>query len=167
MFIICGNCGDSNQNDFDCCIHVCNSNDKRNHEFRKDIWKGLDENEGNWKWFIISKIKGRKRKQNNYQLWDFILSQSTWQRSTKQLTTNAGWWGYGVVVVGRESSFAFGGIANWSSHFGNQCGESSKIWISIWPNRVLLCHMPEGLDILLHRSTMFIAAVFTIAREWK
>lgn len=36
MFIICGNCGDSNQNDFDCCIHVCNSNDIRDHEFEKE-----------------------------------------------------------------------------------------------------------------------------------
>lgn len=65
MFIISGNCRDSNQNDFDCCIHVCNSNEKRSWVWkraRRDIWKGLDKNEGNWKLFIISKIKGRENK---------------------------------------------------------------------------------------------------------
>ena len=70
------------------------------------------------------------------------------------------------VGKGEHSSTA-GGSANFFSHFGDQYGSSPGKWESvaipllvIYPNDSYPCNK----DIC---STMFIAALFVIARTWK
>jgi hypothetical protein len=64
-----------------------------------------------------------------------------------------------------------GGIASWYNHSGNQSGSSSENWTVLPENPAipLLGIYPENVpngnkDTC---STMFIAALFIIARSWK
>jgi hypothetical protein len=71
-----------------------------------------------------------------------------------------------------EKLFVFGGSAHLYNHFGNQFG------IFLRKLRIVLCEVPAipFLDIYpedapaSHKdtcSTMFVAAIFVIARNWK
>jgi len=60
-------------------------------------------------------------------------------------------------VEKEEHSSIAGGIASWYNHCGNQSGGSSKNWNNIY--------VPTyNKDAC---STIFIAALFIIARSWK
>ena len=81
-----------------------------------------------------------------------------------------------VVSVGRdrvkrELSYTVGGNVNWFSHCGKQYGGSSKIYIELPfdPAIPLLGIYPKDKRILNQKSvctSMFIAALFTIAKTW-
>ena len=70
----------------------------------------------------------------------------------------------------RELAYTVGENANWYSHYGEQCGDSSKSWEQN-------CHKTQQSHCWAYtlRKTelgytctpMFIAALFIIARTWK
>ena len=53
----------------------------------------------------------------------YISHQSGWLLSKSLQTINAG-----EGAVKREPSYTVGGNANYYSHYGEQCGDSSKNW---------------------------------------
>ena len=73
----------------------------------------------------------------------------------------------------REPSYTVGGNANWYSHYGEQCGDSLKklgIELPYNPAIPLLGIHTEETRIereVLKKGTVFIAALFIIARTWK
>jgi hypothetical protein len=71
------------------------------------------------------------------------------------------------VVEKEEHSSIAGGIAHWYNHFGNKSGGSSKNWKWIY----LKTQQYHSWDAPpCHRgmcSTMFIVALFVIARSWR
>ena len=71
-----------------------------------------------------------------------------------------------------EHSSTAGGVANWCNHSGNQSGGSSENWpfhFMKYPAIPLLGIYPEDSPACNKDtcSTMFIAALFIIARSWK
>jgi hypothetical protein len=77
--------------------------------------------------------------------------QSEWLRSKIQVTADTG----EDVEKGKHSSIV-GGIASWYNRSGNQSGSGPSIYSEDGPT----CNMDTC-------STMFISAVFIIARRWK
>ena len=70
-----------------------------------------------------------------------------------------------------EPSRTVGGNAYWCSCSGKQCGGASKkLKIDLLYNPILLGIYPRDTGVLMHRGTctsMFIAALSTIAKLWK
>jgi len=72
-----------------------------------------------------------------------------------------------------EPSYTVGGNASWYSHFGKQCGGSSKklkIELPYDPTIALLGIYPKDTDVVKRRAIrtpMFIAAMSAIAKLWK
>jgi hypothetical protein len=89
-----------------------------------------------------------------------------WLGSKFQVTADAG-----EDVEKEEHSFIAGGIASLYNHSGNQSGVSSKLDIVLPKDSTipLLGIYPEDLPTGNKNtcSTMFIAALFIIARSWK
>ena len=52
----------------------------------------------------------------------------------------------GEGVEKREPSYTVGGSANWYSHYGEQCGDSSKTKnrIAMQPSNLTAGHKPQG-----------------------
>jgi hypothetical protein len=82
------------------------------------------------------------------------------------VTTDAG-----KDVEKEEHSSIAGGIASWYNHSGNQFGGSSEHW-TLYYQRIQQSHswaytedVPAGKKDTC--STMFIAALFIIARSWR
>jgi hypothetical protein len=78
----------------------------------------------------------------------------------------------GEDVKKEEHSSIAGGIASWYNHSGNQSGGSSEklnIVLPVDPAIPLLGIYPEDVPTSSKDtcSTMFIAALFIIARSWK
>jgi hypothetical protein len=78
----------------------------------------------------------------------------------------------GEDVEKEEHSSIVGGIASWYNHSGNQSGGSTENWTIVLPEDPaipLLGIYPEDVPTCNKDtcSTMFIAALFTIARSWK
>lgn len=75
---------------------------------------------------MIYNLKDKRKRENktttNFEISSYPSQHGKDQQNNLQQMLGSGDMGKG----GRQFSFAFGGIAN-SSHFGNQCGESSKI----------------------------------------
>ena len=71
----------------------------------------------------------------------------------------------------REPSYTVGGNVNWCSHYGEQYGVSSKklkIELPYDPAIPLLGIYPDKTIIWKNSyTTMFTAALFTIAKTWK
>ena len=86
---------------------------------------------------------------------------------TRQETTNV------VEVVKKgESSYTVGGNVNWCSHFGKQCGDSSKNnnRATYNPAISLLGIYPKDTDVVKRRAIcnpVFTAATSTTAKMWK
>jgi hypothetical protein len=96
-----------------------------------------------------------------------ISHQSEWPRSKIQVTADAG-----KDVEKEEHSFIVGGIASLHNHSGNQSGGSSENWTYYYwriPQYLSLGIYPEDVPTSKKDtcSTMFIAALFIIARSWK
>jgi hypothetical protein len=71
-----------------------------------------------------------------------------------------------------KHSSIVGGIASWYNHFGNQSGGSSENWTQYYREDLaisLLGIYPKMFQLVVSSlcSTMFIAALFLIARSWK
>jgi len=81
------------------------------------------------------------------------------------VTANAG-----KDVEEEEHSSIVGGIADWYNHFGDESGGSSENWkLPEDPTIPLLGMYPKDAPTYNKDmcSTMFIAALFIIARSWK
>ena len=77
----------------------------------------------------------------------------------------------GEAVEKRELAYTVGENANWYSHYGEQCGDSSKSWEqNCHKTQQSHCwaYTPRKSELKeTHVIPMFIAAVFTITRTWK
>ena len=68
----------------------------------------------------------------------------------------------------RKSSYTVGGNANWYNLCGERCGSSLKIELPYHPAISLLSIYPEKTIIQKYVcTTMFITALFTVARTGK
>jgi hypothetical protein len=95
----------------------------------------------------------------------FHLHQSEWLRSKPQVTAHVG-----EDEEKEENASIAGGIAIWYNHSGNQSGGSSEnCKFSEDPSIPLLGIYPKDAPPCYRGmcSTMFIAALFVIARSWK
>ncbi|EDM09953.1 rCG44461 [Rattus norvegicus] len=92
--------------------------------------------------------------------------QSEWLRSKIQGTTDIG-----KDVEKDEHSSIVGEVANWYNYSGNQSGGSSENWVSNFLRTQLYIswEYTKGCSNIEQDtcSTMFIAALFIIARSWK
>jgi hypothetical protein len=76
-------------------------------------------------------------------------------------------------VEKEQYSFIAGGTGDWYNHFGNQSGGSSENWNYVYPKTQLYhywaCMYKKDAPTYNKDtcSTMFIAALFVIARIWK
>ena len=101
------------------------------------------------------------------QTWGSTSHQSEWLRSKSQVTADAG-----EDVEKEEHSSIAGGIASWYNHSRSQSGSSSAKLDIVLPEDPAIPHLgiypedaPTGYKDTC--STMFIAALFIIARGWK
>ena len=91
-----------------------------------------------------------------------------WPWTKRQEITNAG-----KDVAKREPLCTVGGIVNCYSHYGKECGGSSKksqIELPWDPAIPLLGIYPKEMKTLTQKDSctlMFIAALFTVAKTWK
>ena len=71
----------------------------------------------------------------------------------------------------RELAYTVGENANWYSHYGEQCGDSSKSWEqNCHKTQQSHCwaYTPRKSELKeTHVIPMFITVLFTIARTWK
>jgi hypothetical protein len=93
-------------------------------------------------------------------------TSSDWLRSKTQVTTDAG-----EVVEKEEHSSIVGGIESWYNHSGNQFGGSSENWTYYYRKiqQYLSWAYTQNMSqlVITTRVSLFIAAIFIIARSWK
>jgi hypothetical protein len=76
----------------------------------------------------------------------------------------------GEDVEKEEHSSIVGGIASLYNHSGNQSRGSSENWTLYYhrlPQYLSWAYMQKLFQLVRHMSTMFIAALFIVARSWK
>ena len=72
----------------------------------------------------------------------------------------------------KGTSFTAGGNADWCSHCGKQYGGSSKIKnrVTTWPSRPSSGYLQNNVEAFICKkicTSMFIAALFVVAKTWK
>ena len=103
---------------------------------------------------------------NSKLQWDITLHEWEWPSSKNLRTINPR-----EGVEKSEPSCTVSGNVNWYSHYRRQYGDSLRklgIKLPYDPTIPLLGIYPEKTIIQKHTCTsMFIAALFTLARKWK
>ena len=108
---------------------------------------------------IIREIKSNQ----NYNKVSPHTGQNGHHQKSKTINTGEG------VETG-ESSCSVGGNVNWYNYYGEQYGDSLKTRnkTAIWPSNPTTGYIPwENHNWKRHIYSMFIVALFTIARTWK
>ena len=101
--------------------------------------------------------------QTNGEIYHFLGLEESISKNLQ--TINAG-----EVVEEREPSCTVGGNVNWCSHYGEQYGFLKKLKLELpYDSSIPLLHIYPEKTIIQKETctTMFIAALFTVARTWK
>ena len=112
-------------------------------------------------------VTNHQRNTNLKPQWDIISHLSEWLSSINQQPTSIG-----ECEEKREPFCIVDGNADWCRHCGKQYGDPQKIknGSAFWPSYSTSGNISEGIqntNSKEHKTPMFTATLFTIAKIWK